>query len=80
MLRCVDKGNYTHGEPVRRQCELIGLNRSTYYLEPAGESLFNMMLMRLIDEQYMKTPLVVSNFIFIRERANRGRFQSNIGQ
>lgn len=41
---------------IRRQCELIDLNRSTYYLEPAGESLFNMMLMRLIDEQYMKTP------------------------
>lgn len=41
---------------IRRQCELVGLNRSTYYLEPAGESPFNMMLMRLIDEQYMKTP------------------------
>lgn len=41
---------------IRRQCQLIGLNRSTYYLEPAGESPFNMMLMRLIDEQYMKTP------------------------
>ncbi len=41
---------------IRRQCELIGLNRSTYYLKPAGESPFNMMLMRLIDEQYMKTP------------------------
>lgn len=41
---------------IRRQCELIGLNRSTYYMEPAGESSFNLMLMRLIDEQYMKTP------------------------
>ena len=41
---------------IRRQCELIGLNRSTYYLEPATESPFNLMLMRLIDEQYMKTP------------------------
>jgi len=41
---------------IRRQCKLIGLHRSTYYLEPAGESPFNLMLMRLIDEQYMKTP------------------------
>ncbi len=41
---------------IRRQCELIGLNRSTYYLEPASESPFNLMLMRLIDGQYMKTP------------------------
>jgi len=41
---------------IRRQCELIGLNRSTYYVKSASESSFNLMLMRLIDEQYMKTP------------------------
>jgi len=47
----------THAQiSIRRQCELIGLNRSTYYLELAGESPLNLMLMRLIDEQYMKTP------------------------
>jgi putative transposase len=26
---------------IRRQCELVGLNRSTFYWEPAGESPFN---------------------------------------
>ena len=36
---------------VRRQCELLGLNRSTLYYEPATESEFNLHLMRLIDEQ-----------------------------
>ena len=41
---------------IRRQCELIGLNRSTYYLAPATESGENLRLMRLIDEQYLKTP------------------------
>lgn len=41
---------------IRRQCELIGLNRSTFYTEPAGESAFNLHLMRLIDEQYLRTP------------------------
>lgn len=41
---------------LRRQCELIGLNRSSYYMEPAGESAENLTLMRLLDEQYMKTP------------------------
>jgi len=47
----------THAKiSIRRQCELVGLNRSTYYLEAAGESPFNLMLMRLIDEQYMRTP------------------------
>jgi putative transposase len=41
---------------VRRQCELTGLNRSTLYYTPAHESEFNLQLMRLIDEQYTRTP------------------------
>ena len=41
---------------VRRQCELLDLNRSTYYYVPATESPLNLTLMRLIDEQYMRTP------------------------
>jgi putative transposase len=41
---------------VRRQCELLGLPRSTYYYEPATESPENLALMRRIDEQYLKTP------------------------
>jgi hypothetical protein len=39
-----------------RQCELLGLNRSTYYLPSVTESEENLRLMRLIDEQYLKTP------------------------
>ena len=45
-----------HPLSVRRQCELLGLNRSTYYLPPAFESEENLRLMRLIDQQYLKTP------------------------
>jgi len=41
---------------VRRQCELIGLNRATYYYEPAKETPLNLTLMRMIDEKYMKAP------------------------
>jgi putative transposase len=41
---------------IRRQCELIGLSRSTLYYEPASESELNLQLMRLIDEQYLRTP------------------------
>jgi len=41
---------------LRRQCELIGLNRASYYYQPAEESELNLRLMRLIDEQYLKTP------------------------
>lgn len=41
---------------IRRQCELIGLSRSTFYYQRATESPLNMLLMRLIDLQYTKTP------------------------
>ena len=41
---------------VRRQCELVGLNRASFYYIPAQESEFNLHLMRLIDEQYTRTP------------------------
>jgi putative transposase len=41
---------------ISRQCELIGLNRSSFYLQPAVESAENLRLMRLIDEQFLKTP------------------------
>lgn len=41
---------------IRRQCELIGLNRSTYYWQPAGETALNLDLMRLIDEEYTRAP------------------------
>jgi putative transposase len=41
---------------IRRQCDLIGLNRATYYWQPAEESPFNLQLMRLIDKEYTKAP------------------------
>ncbi len=41
---------------VRRQCELLGLNRAGLYYEPLGESEENLRLMRLLDEQYTRAP------------------------
>ena len=41
---------------IRRQCELLGLNRATFYYQPATETALNLALMRLIDVQYTKTP------------------------
>ena len=41
---------------IFRQCELLGLNRSTSYLPPAPESEANLRLMRLIDRQFLVTP------------------------
>ena len=41
---------------VRRQCELLGLNRASLYYEPLGESEENLRLLRLLDEQYTRAP------------------------
>jgi len=42
--------------PICRQCELLGLNRSSLYYKPSCETEYNEQLMKLIDEQYIKTP------------------------
>jgi putative transposase len=41
---------------VKRQCELVGVARSSVYYQAAGESAENLALMRLLDEQYTRTP------------------------
>ena len=44
------------GISVARQGELVGLARSSYYYQPMPESEENLLLMRLLDEQYTRTP------------------------
>jgi putative transposase len=41
---------------VRRQCQLLGLSRANLYYQPRSESEENLHLMRLLDEQYTRTP------------------------
>ena len=41
---------------IQRQCELLGISRSSYYYEPKEISSEELTLLRLLDEQYMKTP------------------------
>jgi len=49
--------DWGHAElSIRRQCALLGLNRSTLYYRGVEESETNLCLMRLIDEQYLRTP------------------------
>jgi putative transposase len=65
---------------IFHQCELVGLSRSTYYLVPVTESEENLALMRLIDEQYLKTPFYGSRRMtaFLERRGevvNRKRVQ-----
>jgi putative transposase len=42
--------------PISKQCELLDLNRSTLYYRPLGISEYNLLLMRLLNEQYTRTP------------------------
>jgi putative transposase len=41
---------------VRRQCELLKLNRSSLYYQPVPVSEAEATLLRLLDEQYLETP------------------------
>lgn len=41
---------------IQRQCELIGLSRSSWYYQPARESAYNEHLMKLIDRQFTDMP------------------------
>ena len=50
----IDRG---HGKiSIVRQCELLGLNRSTYYYDPEPIDEETLLLMKLLDEQYTQTP------------------------
>ncbi len=65
---------------VRRQCELLGLNRSSLYYEPAAETAANWRLMRLIDQEYTAHPFLGSRrltkwLIEQGEEVNRKRVQ-----
>jgi putative transposase len=69
---------------VRRQCELLGLNRASLYYRAGTETAENLRLMRLIDEQYLKAPFYGSRRMaawLIREgeAVNRKRVRRLMG-
>jgi hypothetical protein len=47
---------YNEAIAVARQCELLGLSRSSYYYGSSHDDEYNLELMRLLDEQYTKVP------------------------
>lgn len=53
--RCLIKSGHDRIS-VARRCELLGLSRSSFYYVPRPENEYNLELMRLIDEQYLRTP------------------------
>jgi putative transposase len=41
---------------IKRQCELLEISRSGFYYQSKGTNPYNLQLMKLIDEQYLRTP------------------------
>ena len=41
---------------LSRQCDLLGMNRSSFYYRSRSNDVYNNFLMRLIDEQYTRRP------------------------
>ncbi len=41
---------------IYRQCELLNLSRSSLYYKMKKETSYNEQLMRILDEQYVRTP------------------------
>jgi putative transposase len=65
---------------VRRQCVLLGLCRSSLYYQPVPESVENLRLMRLLDQEYTAHPFLGSRRLTAwltgqGERVNRKRVQ-----
>ncbi len=54
MLEWIDRDHDSMS--VRRQRELLGIHRSRLHNELVPETAENLLLMRLIDEQYLRTP------------------------
>ena len=60
---------------IRRQCELLDLERSTYYYQPAEESAEDLAVMRAIDEEYLRRPFYGSRRLAQELGLNRKRVQ-----
>lgn len=68
------------GLSIRRQCELLGLDRGSYYYAPGEETAENLDIMRRIDRLYVKWPFLGSRKMveFLRREdieVNRKRVQ-----
>jgi putative transposase len=54
---------------VQRQCELLGLARSSLYYKPRGDSSFDAELMRILDKEYTKRPFYGVRRMAVRLKA-----------
>lgn len=60
---------------MQRQCDLLGLPRSTYYYQPQAESAENLGLLRRLDELYLELPFFGSRRMAVLLGVNRKRVQ-----
>lgn len=60
---------------IRRQCELLELERSSYYYQPSEEAAENLALMRAVDEEYLRHPFYGSRRLADALGASRKRMQ-----
>lgn len=58
-----------HPLPVTRQCQILGMARSTVYYQPRSVSAINLVLMRRIDELHMEHPFMGARML--RDQLNR---------
>ena len=66
---------------IDKQCELVSIHKSGVYYKPEPESQENLAILRLLDEQYYKTPfygirklttwLQIQGFTVNRKRVKR---------
>ncbi len=61
---------------VSRQCRLLGANRSGLYYKPKEVTAENLALMRLLDEQYLRTPFYGSR----RMKVHLGRLGHSVNR
>ena len=54
---------------IQSQCQLLGISRSSYYYQPQDISDEELRLLRLLDEQYLKTPFYGSRKMTIYLRS-----------
>ena len=54
------------------QCQLLGINRSGLYYQPKGHSDEDLMLMKLIDIQYLATPFYGARKIAVEFKRQKG--------
>lgn len=48
--------NKTDDLSLRKQCDLLDINRSTIYYAPKGESTQNLQIMQIMDKHILEEP------------------------